>query len=254
MTPNIEILRTRDNGVNFFEALLLAEGSGKRLMSNREADEILQDPALLEKYRPLFWAWTGTLVIHEAAGVAFGENVKTDFFVFDVPKRFQGLKDKVLVVQHPNYQQKKEVLKYGITFNLLVVLDESKLKAYDYPQRNGWYLPDAQTGLPIGTESAESDPNARKLWRRDGKAWIGPVSRYDDLYGITRRFVDCYWRPDYFRLGVGVVEPQAKLRFDAESSIDETFNIKWDAKKVLQKLKKLPVKKGREVEVTLRTL
>ncbi len=195
MEQEISISKKYTEGVSFYDALKLAEG--KRLISNAQADRILQDKDIRDKFSDLFPCWTGTVVIYEEAGKPFGEYVKNDYFVFDVPKQFQGLKDVCLVAEHPHY--KIEEGKYGLRF--LRVADEANIRQQEFPKEYGWYLPDEVTGIPRSDKKDSSDSKARKLWRSVG-AWIGPLVRYYyNFYG--RRLVYAVGGPDD-RLGVGL--------------------------------------------------
>ncbi len=196
---NIEILRTYQEGVTFAEAMKLCEG--KRMLSNLEADAILQDDAQRKKFGPMLPCWTSLFLVYEAPGVPFGEYVKDSAtgWIFDVPKKFQGLKDHKIMLELPDFTIEKGA--YGMTF-----VRSSKLyepSAMQFPQCNGWYLVDG-FGIPTGKEVSSSDKDARYLYRRDG-ATVRPVSRWSVFYGV-RRYVVCGGRPVNDRLGVGVVE------------------------------------------------
>lgn len=197
METKIEVLRKYEDGVTFEEALRLAEG--KRLASNKQIDGILQDDALYKKYRDLFYCWTGTLVIYEEPGKPFGEYVKDTYsgWIFDVPKEFQGQKNKALVLEHPDFSLEKG--KYDMTF--VKPAKNYEVSCVDFPEVGGWYMPDG-FGIPNGKKSDSADKRARRLWRRD-EASIRPLVRYDGFYG--RRNV-CADVDHGWRLGVASVE------------------------------------------------
>lgn len=201
---NIKIVREYNDGVTFAEALKLVEG--QRMLSCKEADEILQDEEAYRNYNTLFACWTGTLLVYEAPGKPFGEYVKDSStkWIFDVPKEFQGKADLALLLEHPNF--KVEQGQYGLTFVKAAPL--YKIRAIDFPKRDGWYLPN-EFGIPTGEEVSSSNKDARYLLRLSS-ASLRPVSRWDDFFGLDGRGVDCDRGPDYYWLGVGVVEPQAK--------------------------------------------
>lgn len=60
----IEIAKN-DPGLTQAEALKAVEEKGLRLLTNKEADAILQDDVLREKYKDYFSLWTGTHVEYE---------------------------------------------------------------------------------------------------------------------------------------------------------------------------------------------
>src|SRR5271157_2677356 len=101
--PKIEMEVKRSDGVDFFEAYRMAREKGKTLLSNAQADAILQDENFRKKYAAMFPCWTGTIGIYKSAGEPFGEFIKTDECIFDVPKEFRGKKDCILVMEHPDY-------------------------------------------------------------------------------------------------------------------------------------------------------
>ena len=201
---NIEILRTYQDGVTFVEAMKLCEG--KRMLSNLDADAILQDDEQRSEFSSMLPCWTSAFLIYEAPGVPFGEYVKDNAtgWIFDVPKKFQGLKDHKIMLEFPDFTIEKGA--YDMTFVKTNKLYEPS--ATPFPQKDGWYLVDG-FGIPTGKEVSSSDKNARYLYRRT-TASLRPVSRWDGFDGDDGRVVDCDRRPDYGRLGVGVVEPQAK--------------------------------------------
>ena len=200
----IEILKTYDDGVTFIEALKLAEG--RHLLSNLDADMILQDEERYKKYSKLFYCWTGDLLVYEEPGKEFGEWVKDadNSWIIDIPKEFQGRKDIALLIQHPNFKIEKG--KYDMTF-----VKPNGKKSYDYiaipfKPKNGWYLPDSY-GIPNGEELTKANKEARYLYRRFS-ATVRPVARWVNVF-YDRRVVICGYYVDG-RLGVGVVQPQAK--------------------------------------------
>src|SRR5690242_1811447 len=103
MQPKIEILRTWSNRVTFPEALELAKG--QTFASNEQIDAILQDENARSANADLFPCWTGTLLVYEAPNTPFGKFVKDTYsgWIIDIPKKFQGLKNKALVLEHPDF-------------------------------------------------------------------------------------------------------------------------------------------------------
>lgn len=186
----------------FMEALELSEKEGKRLLTNLEADEILQNPDAYAENKSLFPCWTGLLLVYEMPGVPFGKFVKDaqTGWVFDIPKKYQGQKNMALVLEQKNFKIEKG--EYDLT-----LVKATKMDAIPFPERDGWYISEEKYGIPSGEKSEESNPKARYLWRITDSDPIHPVARYDFWGGYDGRRVNCYLLPDSGRLGVGVVEP-----------------------------------------------
>lgn len=201
---DVEIIRGRSNQVTFFEALKLIP-EGKRLITNKECDMILQNKEELEKHKDLFDCWADPTLIYEASDKPFGEFIKTPYFIMDIPKQFQGMKNVALAISSSHYKFQDD--KYG---NKFIRPEEDKIKLIqNFPSNNGWYNTDPETGVPYGQEISSSNPEARYLYRRS-EAWIGPLVRYyDGFYVDVRRYVYCDGGPDGAR-GVGVVETSSK--------------------------------------------
>jgi hypothetical protein len=204
---NIEILKKYNEGVTFIEALKLAEG--KRLISNKEADAILQDEQEYEKYKDLFYCWTGTLLIYEAPSKPFGDKPFGEFvkdsstgWIIDVPKRYQGKKDCALIIEHPHFKIQKG--KYDMTF-IMPDKDSNLIMLPEFPTGSSWHIPEPSFGIPIGKTINSDEKEARYLYRRDG-ASIRPLCRYNFDFNDGRRDVDADRSPYDGRLGVGAVE------------------------------------------------
>jgi len=197
MNNEIEIIRTNSNGVGFEEALQLAEG--KTLASNATMDAILQNDELRRKYADAFSCWTGTIVVYTASGQPFKKYVKAFGMVFDIPEEYQGKSDLVLVLKHPDVR-----IELG-TYDMKV-LKGKVVKALPMKE-DGWYLVDEETGIPCGAPSSSSDINARRLYRRDGEDYIGPLVRWGDDFVDDRRGVNANGRPGGWRGVVLEVAP-----------------------------------------------
>ena len=218
MESSVQILATYSPGVSLVETMRLVKESGKRMLSNKEADAMLQNNELRKKYYDLFPCRTGTMLISVAADQPFKEYAKFYGLVFDIPKKFQSMTNKALVIEHPHwtleefkYEVNEPYGEHKINTLLKVRAEEKYITAIDFPKEDGWYRPDETFGVPNGRPSNSLDLQARKLYRVDGGDYIGPLVRWDVSWGgyDDRRGVDCLGWPDDGR-GVGVVEPQAK--------------------------------------------
>lgn len=178
-----------DKGLTFQEAIAKANKRKLRIPSNLEIDSRLQGEEW-KKEKEMYPCWTGTLIIYEAVGKAFGKTVEYQGLTFNVPKAFQGKKGAAIVVNHPDFILKDDVITPG-----------KSTKCIPLPDDDGWYLPEPQFGIPNGSKG-EDDGKHRKLWRWQDKAYIGLVARcYGRWLGRYRRVVDAYYVPSS-RLGV----------------------------------------------------
>ncbi len=206
-------------GLNLFQALVLAKREGKLIVPNGIHDRILtetKDPeersslgdrdrrSRDEQYlRQNYPAWTGTLVIYEAPDKPFGEQVVFNRDInqvkysisFKVPKQFRGKKNCVLVVEHPDF----ELVDLGKNKYQIRVTDGIHL-IEQFPKKDGWHMPDAETGIPCSMSVRES-LDSRSLWRLDS-SYLGLLRR-GVLYGL-RRVVNLGEFPSN-RLGVALV-------------------------------------------------
>jgi len=196
---SIEVLRPGNPGVTFSDALDISRG--KRILSNLEADAILQDEEKRAQYKSLFQgsAWTSTMFVHEAPGVTFGTQVTTDYFTMEIPKQYRGKVDQIL-----SFDLYDCTIRDDGSRKVITLKKGAKVRMHQYPREDGWYFVDPISGIPTGAQVKSSDPNARYLWQRDDEAWIGPLVRWGVNFGYFRRYVDAYFRP-VNRRGVGVV-------------------------------------------------
>lgn len=127
-------------------------------------------------------------------------------------------------------------LKYGKDGNGEIT-EHGKTVKCKVPEKNGWYKQDAR-GMPFGAPSAESDPEARYLYRQG--SFSGLVFRwyYGGRFYDGRRSVGCYDLPD-FRFGVLAWEkPRGKKEtLQAENERLKTENI--EMRNALAGIKKL---------------
>ena len=210
----VETFITNANGVPAWEAVEQANKEGKIIIPNCVHDRMLMETDHWQKpeIKAGYWAWTGTGVVYEAPGKQFGgrvvfnwqdENVKYSVS-FSVPKQFQGKKDSVLVVEHPDFVF---VPKGNNRFELKVKDENLVQLVENFPVKNGWYSYDERFRIPVGNPAESSDSNARHLWRIDGNSYVGLLARcfyyikgdYRQNVYANRRLSD--------RLGVHIIDP-----------------------------------------------
>jgi len=188
---NVMNMITVYNGLNVFEALALAKSEGALIVPNSTHDRILTETNNPDFFKNSF-VWTGTLVIYEAPGRAFGEtlvyvrvhdNVQ-DSISFNVPDEFRGQRNCALIVQHPDF----DLLPTGPNSYRLNVTDVNMIHLIEkFPSTGGKYPHEEQFRIPV--QSASSSNDQRWFWRVVGSCYIGLVVRFDDVV-YYRRYVD----------------------------------------------------------------
>jgi len=186
-----------------FEALALAKREGKIIVPNDIHDRVLtetRDKKYLEQNYPV---WTGTLVIYEKPDKKFGKGVTFSWkhdevkysVSFTVPKQFQGKRSCALVIEHPDF----DLVDLGNNRYEIKLVDESNIHLIEsFPNKGGWYMPHAETGILQGEPVKESN-KAIYLWRIfdsyiglllrdvvDGGGWQDVVvnGRLSDVVGV----------------------------------------------------------------------
>jgi len=106
-------------------------------------------------------------------------------YVFPVPDEFVGVKNGLLVVEHPDFTLEADG-NSRIVRAARVELIEKFPAAYDR-----WYLTDPKHGIPFGEIVNSSNANARWLWRIAKS--VGLVAR--DYVDLSGRLVDLDGRP-----------------------------------------------------------
>jgi len=188
-------------GLTFQEAIAEAAKRKLRLPSNLEIGARLQGEGWKQE-KEMYPCWTGTLIAYGAPGESLGRIIEFGGLVFNVPKKFQGLRDRAIVVDHPDFILKGDIITPG-----------KSAKDISFPESDGWYKIESQFGIPtpIGGKTSD-DGKSRYLWRRDEKPYIGLVARYCGRFGGRgRRLVGADYRPVH-RLGVfGTASGKMKL-------------------------------------------
>ncbi len=249
------IVRTAANGVDFCTAQNLIrenlerQGEGFRFATNREVDAILLG-AQYRSFSAVFPCWTGTGVLYEAPGKKFGSTVEyiskpnkpLSYFrehpeqcykvVVEVPKRFQGMKNTAIALEHPDWELERKGNIYIFKIDSHHRRPIRVIK--NFPEVSVWkYFNDEDEGVDdefndefndedegIDDEDKGIDdedkgindeykgvgmptgPNAfpgegRYIHREACHAWVGPVVR-NDSDGIfdARHDIIMFWSPD----------------------------------------------------------
>ena len=202
--------------VKWIMADALKKSNGRTMASNLDMDKGIQSETLY--VAPL--ARTGTFLVYEAPGKAFGEQVNFEGLIFDVPKEYQGRKDCALVLEQPDVDFHPAAIAVPAIPGFedhpdVTMLDLSKghltgkvIKVIEnFPETSGWYDADKETGIPQGPELPDlpnfagypprHNEGALHLVRNDSGPWIGAVVR-----GVNRGWNNAYaWGTDVFASG-----------------------------------------------------
>lgn len=225
-TVNATIVRTKSNGVDFYSAQYrIKERPGLRFITNKEMDAILNG-GQLEEFRSALPAWVGTGAFYEAPGKEIGSTIEykscnNGKVVVEVPKKFQGMKDTALVLEHPEYTLEKGA--NGLY--VFKIHQPDKIQVVEnFPDWDGYHNVHERTGIPIRREVSAYNAAARYLWRQDNLPWVGPLARGDFVWGADGcRDVYAYGWPD-FALGVVGVQGH-ETASPQNSAVNKSINM-----------------------------
>jgi hypothetical protein len=184
------ITYSKEKNLTLSRAISTAHRSGLKMASNRRVDSDLKSGKNTGVFR------TGTFVIYESLDRPFGEKIEYEGITYEVPQKYQGQRNKMLVFEHED----------GVQMDAKGTLVGDKVKDVDCPSENGWYKLDPETGMPNGKEPSSEDD-------RDARYWYGRRSKYGGIFAAVRgsgdstylvygwRTIDVVHRPDY---GFGV--------------------------------------------------
>ena len=196
-----------DRGLPMLEAIREANRKGLYIPSSKELSERLVNSDLWKSEKEMYPCRSGTLCIYETKDTPFGKTVEWEGLVANIPKKFQGQSNMVILCNHPDFFLKENTITLG-----------KSAKIIQMPKIDDWYDTDPIFEFPIG-EKKEYANSRRRLYRRDSP-YIGLVSR--DYYGGfvygNRRYVFCGYLPSG-RLGVfGVKGKPVKHKHEWETT------------------------------------
>lgn len=258
-TTKLPTIMPLDKDMDFPTAFFAVKAKGGQLPPNWLHDDLLQNEARYKEVkarRASYWSWlrsngayTGTFLAKPKANSPFPEgDFKDSEYPYTLPAR---------------YIPKQAIGKIGIglVFEIQDLKDRDgvytvipgKIMVQTIPQQDGLSDYDPETRVPNGKEPKGSDYwDARYYWCWTSQT-LRPLVRYDDWFGGGRRGIVAGRRP-YMTRGVGVVEPQLKLKGNQANQpyMNETFKTKGSGTRTLKT--PFTVKKGLEIEVNIRTL
>jgi len=207
--PQLEVLVPRGRGKPFDEGILIAEQGRRVIASSARLSKALVGSEEWRSVSEVFACWTGTMTGHTKPGEKLGATIEyvdpetNQRWVFPVPEQFRGMKDVILVAEHPDYTLEKDGR------NLVVQAGTVDIVPNFPAVGERWYLGDPKHDIPQGSAISGDDANARYLWRIDAR--VGPVRRGLNVYGRwdgnCRRDVLLDGRPSD-GLGVVVESPE----------------------------------------------
>ena len=185
--PLLEVLVEEANGVSMEEAIALANKEKRIIASNKRLDQALVGSDEWRSIEKVFPCWTGTMTAYEEVGKPFGEIVEyTDDntglkYLFEVPQKYKGKKDCILVCEHPDFSLETKGDERIIRAAKIDLIEK-------FPANVDWYLVDSKHGIPFG-DSVKFSDDTRYLYRIEKR--VGPVARgYGDCGDDNRRNVD----------------------------------------------------------------
>jgi len=162
------------------EAIRRADEAGLVIASNKRMCQALVGSEEWQSVTSGLACWTGTMTAYEEPGKPFGKLVeytdeKTGIrYVFPVPDEFVGMKDAILVAEHPDFTLESDGNNSIVRAARIELIDKFP------PASNKWYRADPKYGIPFGEEIDDSNPDARFLWRNPKR--VGLVARgYGDV-------------------------------------------------------------------------
>jgi len=226
----VETLVTDENGVPAWEAIERANKEGKIIIPNCVHDRMLVETEHWEKteIKAGYSAWTGTGVIYESPDKPFGDRVvfgwkdkQLQYSVsFSVPKQFQGKRDSVLVVEHPDFVFETT----GRYQFRLKVRDENLIHLLEnFPKENKFYHYDERFRIPIGKklDGQQVNDSMKYLWRVESASYVGLLAR--GYLGVDMRQIVDASKGLSDRLGVHTIElPVSSSQFPVSGGAPKT--------------------------------
>jgi len=163
--PKLKVFITNADGVPMEEAIRRADEAGLVIASNKRMDQALVGSEEWKSVQTGSPCWTGTMTAYEEPGKAFGKIIeytddKTGLrYVFPVPDKFVGIKDSLLVVEHPGF-----MLEFDGDSRIVRASEVDLIDMFP-TNKTGWYIAEPIHEIPRGEKVDNSSPDARCLWR-----------------------------------------------------------------------------------------
>jgi len=164
---SLAVLIRTENRVPMEEALLRAKETKTLIASNRRMERALINSQEWQDVRDGLPCWTGTIVAYEEPGKAFGKIVeytdpKTGFhYVFPVPPQFVGVRDGLLVAEHPGIRIENDGDDKIVRAAKVGLIERFPAAGQK------WYRADPIFRIPHGPELSEDQVGTAFLWRSE---------------------------------------------------------------------------------------
>lgn len=211
--PGNVVVLAKPDGTNKFsqrDAINLANQRRLIILSNKLLDQRLVLSDTWKSEKPVYPAWSGTLVGYTKADERMGTFISFKdpdtgiTYVFRVPKKAVGAKGIALAVNHLVDTRGRPLIEYedkGEKQVLIRINDESKIKIVEaFPEKDEWYVAEKEFGIPAGALVGDSNSDARHLNRLN--EYVGLLAR-----GHNSCDLDGY----YYSRDVGLRHPSLRL-------------------------------------------
>jgi len=178
--PHLSIFISSKNGLPFEEAFQLVESQKLIIASNKRLYNALNESNDWESIKDVFPCWSGTMTGYEGPGIPLGSVIEyvdqeTKFrWIFPVPEKYQGMKDVILVAEHPDYSL--EIKGNDRIVKAAVVDIIEKFPA----ESEKFYFTDPKHSIPFGNQVTETNL-LQNLYRFEIldriEKRVGPVDR-----------------------------------------------------------------------------
>jgi hypothetical protein len=172
--PNLAVLVKGNAGIPMEEALRRADDAGAVIASNKRFTKALVQTEEWQAFEGPKAYWAGTMTGYERPNQKLGHSIeyadpKSGLnYVFPVPAKYVGMKNVVLVAEHPDYA-------LGSYSTDRIVITKNVGIVEGLPESAGYYPGDPIYDLPTGKEIPENSEKARFLDRLDKR--VGLVAR-----------------------------------------------------------------------------
>ncbi len=163
--PDFRILRNGEEALSrtLLGSLAKAKDIHTKLLSLKEQMLILRDPKKAPVFESSAPAWTNTGIVYEAPDKPFGEYVKFEGMLVEIPLSFRGSINMALVFPELEIKFWGEVAQFSRNFYEI-----------PFPREDGFYFPDEVEMVPRGEKLDEADTRGIRLSRLD-QAYAGAV-------------------------------------------------------------------------------
>lgn len=202
LTPTHRVMRY-DRGTPFYtgipfdEALRIAEQGRRVIASNARMSKALVKNDEWRRISKRCECWTGTMTAYVKPGERFGamieyiDRMTQQRWVFPVPEQFRGIRDAILVTEHPDYTLERDGKNFVVLAKTVDIVENFPAVAEHHIYwdvfgdnysnleiniriGNGWSAVDAKHSIP---QARDDQGKEIHLNMTRYESWVGPVSR-----------------------------------------------------------------------------